>query len=115
MRELLEPSELGRRIELHVRDEEHAGGLPKHSYPILREVLLAGELERGRIAGLIDTSERTARRTVAALVDGGLLLSESHKAPLRIGFPIDVVERWFPRLYSPLEKDAPRRESVTAG
>lgn len=99
MRELFEPSELQRRIELHVRDEEHAGRLPKRSYPILREVLMTGELERGRVAELIGTSDRTGRRVVAALTDKGLLLSESHKAPLRLGFPIDVVDRWLPRLY----------------
>jgi len=28
-----------------------------------------------------------------------LLVSGSHKAPLRLGFPTDVVERWFPKLY----------------
>lgn len=48
---------------------------------------------------LIDTSERTARRVVAALVDKRLLVATSHKSPLRLGFPIDVVERWFPKLY----------------
>ena len=99
MRELLEPSELQRRMELYVRDEEQSGRLPKRSYAVLRETLLSGELERGRVAGLIDTSERTARRVVSALTEKRLLLSESHKAPLRLGFPIDVVERWFPRLY----------------
>jgi Fic family protein len=99
MHELLEPSELHRRMELYVRDEEHAERLPKRSYPVLREALLSGELERSRVAGLIDMSERTARRVVSALMDKKLLLSESHKAPLRLGFPIDVVERWFPRLY----------------
>jgi hypothetical protein len=44
-------------------------------------------------------SERTARRVISALVERRLLLSESHEAPLRLGFPIDVVERWFRRLY----------------
>jgi Fic family protein len=100
MRELLDPSELQRRMELYVRDEESAERLPKRSYAVLREALLSGELERGRIAQLIDTSERTARRVISALVDKRLLVSGSHKAPLRLGFPIDVVERWFPRLYS---------------
>lgn len=99
MRELLEPSELQRRIELYVRDEEDAERLPKRSFAVLREVLLSGELERGRVPGLIDASERTARRVISALVDKRLLLSESHKASLRLGFPIDVVERWFPKLY----------------
>ena len=99
MRELLDPSELQRRMELYVRDEESAERLPKRSYAVLREALLAGELERGRIPQLIDTSERTARRVISALIDKRLLVSGSHKAPLRLGFPIDVVERWFPKLY----------------
>ena len=99
MRELLGPSELQRRMELYVRDEESAERLPKRSFAVLREALLAGELERGRIPQLIDTSERTARRVISALVDNRLLVSTSHKAPLRLGFPVDVVERWFPKLY----------------
>jgi Fic family protein len=48
MRELLDPSELQRRMELYVRDEESAERLPKRSYAVLREALLSGELERGR-------------------------------------------------------------------
>jgi hypothetical protein len=44
-------------------------------------------------------SERTARRVVAALIDRRLLVSESHRAALRLAFPIDVIERWFPKLY----------------
>jgi Fic family protein len=99
MRELLEPSELQRRIEMYVRDEEDAERLPKRSFALLREALLSGDLERGRVPRLIDVSERTARRVISALVEKKLLVSESHKAPLRLGFPIDAVERWFPRLY----------------
>jgi Fic family protein len=99
MRELLDPSELQRRMELYVRDEESAQRLPKRSFAVLREALLAGNLERGRVPLLIDTSERTARRVISALIEKRLLVSGSHKAPLRLGFPIDVVERWFPRLY----------------
>ncbi|HEU4603869.1 MAG TPA: Fic family protein [Steroidobacteraceae bacterium] len=99
MRDLLAPSELQRRIELYVRDEEDAERLPKRSFTVLREALLSGELERGRIPTIVDASERTARRVISALVEKGLLVSQSHKAPLRLGFPIDVVERWFPNVY----------------
>lgn len=99
MRELLAPSELQRRMELYVRDEESAERLPKRSYAVLREALLSGEVERGRVPTLIDTSERTARRVVSELINKRLLVSVSHKAPLQLGFPIDVVERWFPKLY----------------
>lgn len=99
MRELLQPSELQRRMELYVRDEESADRLPKKSFTVLREALLSGELERGRIPKLIDASERTARRVISALVEKRLLVADSHRAALRLGFPIDAVERWFPKLY----------------
>jgi Fic family protein len=99
MRELLEPAELQRRMELYVRDEESAARLPKQSFTVLREALFSGELERGRVPGLIDASERTARRVISALMEKRLLTSDSHRAPLRLGFPIEAVERWFPRLY----------------
>lgn len=82
-----------------MRDEESAERLPKRSFAVLREALLSGELQRGHIPQLIDTSERTARRVISALVDKRLLVSGSHKAPLRLGFPIDVVERGIPKLY----------------
>jgi Fic family protein len=99
MRGLLEPSELQRRMELYTRDEEDAGRLPKRTFAVLREALLSGELDRGRVPGLIETSDRTARRLISTLVQKRLLLADTHKAPVRLGFPIDVVERWFPRLY----------------
>ncbi len=99
MRDLLDPSALQRRMALYVRDEESAECLPKRSFAVLREALLTGELERGRIPQLIDMSERTARRVISALIEKRLLVSASHKAPLRLGFPIDVVESWFPKLY----------------
>jgi hypothetical protein len=99
MRGLLEPSELQRRMELYTRDEEDAGRLPKRTFAVLREALLSGELDRGRVPGLIETSDRTARRLISTLLQKRLLLADTHKAPVRLGFPIDVVERWFPRLY----------------
>lgn len=43
--------------------------------------------------------ERQARMVLAELVSKGLLVSDSPKSPVRLGFPIDVVERWFPKLY----------------
>jgi len=99
MRELLDPSGLQRRMELYVRDEERAERLPKRSFAVLREALLSGELERGRAPVLIDASERTARRVISALIETRLLVSGSHKAPLWLGFPIDVVELWSPKRY----------------
>lgn len=99
MASILEPAELLRRIELYVEDETRAGRLPKGSFQILREVVLAGEIERGRAPELTGYQERAARAVVSRLLELGLLTSGNHRSPLRLGFPIDIVARWFPRLY----------------
>jgi len=99
MGSLLEPSELLRRMQLFVEDETRAGRLPKGSFPVLREAFLAGELERGQARELTGYQERMGRTVVSKLLDRGLLTSKGPKDTLRLSFPLDVVERWFPRLY----------------
>ncbi|MDD2466896.1 MAG: Fic family protein [Desulfobulbus sp.] len=99
MASLLEPSELLRRMRQHIEEEVQAGTLPKGSFSLLREALLAGEVPRGRTPEITGYGERMARNVVADLIKKGYLKSESSRAPLVLTFPIDAVERWFPRLY----------------
>ena len=99
MRSILEPSELLRRMEIYVEEEVRAGRLPTGSIPLLREALLAGEFERGQAPALTAYKERMARNVLSQLLDLGLLTSSGARAPVRLGFPITVVERWFPALY----------------
>ena len=80
-------------------DEVSAQRLPKGSLALLREALLAGQLERGRAAELTGYQERRGPEILASLLKAGLLISQGPKAPVRIGFPTGVAERWFPRLY----------------
>ena len=99
MRSILEPSELLRRMEIYVEEEVRASRLPKGSYPLLREALLAGEFERGEAPAFTAYKERMARSVLSRLLELGLLTSTGARAPVRLGFPITVVERWFPALY----------------
>jgi Fic family protein len=99
MRSILDPSELLRRMEIYVEEEVRASRLPKGSFPLLREALLAGEFERGQAPALTAYKERMARSVLSKLLDLGLLISTGARAPVRLGFPITVVERWFPALY----------------
>jgi Fic family protein len=99
MSDLLEPEVLLRRIEQHVDEEVRAKRLPRGSFMVLREAALSGEVERGRVPSLTGYEERAARMVTSALVDRGILVSASNRAPLRLGFPVEVAERWFPRLY----------------
>jgi Fic family protein len=96
---LLEPAMLLTRIEIHVEEEIRAKRLLRGSFAILREGVISGEVERGRIPSLTGYGERGARNVTSALVDRGMLAASSHRAPLRLVFPAEVAERWFPNLY----------------
>ncbi len=99
MEGLLDPTTLLRRIEIHVEEEIRAKRLMRGSFAVLREAVLAGEVERGLIPALTGYEERGARKVTAALVDAGMLAASTHRAPFRLAFSADVAERWFPNLY----------------
>jgi len=99
MESLLQPGELLRRIKLFAEDEVDARRLPKGSSGLLREAFISGEIERRRAPELTGYRERKAREVLATLISKGLLVSQGPRAPVTLGFPLDVVERWFPRLY----------------
>ncbi len=99
MESLLKPAELIRRIEIYTEEEVRAKRLPKGSFPLLREALLAGEFERGKAASLTGYKDRQARTVLKELIEKGFLASKKEKGPVRLEFPIDIVERWFPSLY----------------
>lgn len=100
---LFEPQELLNRMEVWATEEIRAKRLPKGSWPLLREAALAGEYPRGRATELTGYEERQARSVLSQLMSMDLLVSNSPRGSVRLGFPIGVVERWFPRLYPGLK------------
>jgi Fic family protein len=99
MEALFEPAELQRRMEIWCEEETRAERLPKGSWPLLREAALAGTFSRGKAADLTGYRERQARTVLNRLIEKGLLVSPTTRSPVRLGFPLAVVDRWFPRLY----------------
>jgi Fic family protein len=99
MNNLLNFKVLSERMRIHVEEMIAMKELPKGSYALLREALLIGEFERGKAQEITGFKDRAAREVLYALVKKGLLLSDTPRGPVRLGFPIDVVERWFPLLY----------------
>ena len=73
--------------------------LPPKSGSILAAVLYRGELPRADAAGVVGVGERHARRIVSALVERGVLASQSPRAPLRLVFPAALASRWMPGLF----------------
>ena len=99
MDSLFEPRELLNRMEIWTTEETRARRLPNRSWPLLREAVLAGSFPRGRAVELTGYEERQARTVLSKLLAVGLLVADGDRGPVRLGFPIEVVERWFPRLY----------------
>ena len=83
----MQPDSLRTRILLWTEEEIRLDRLPPKSGAILEAVLYRGELPRGDAAGIVGTGDRQARRVVSALIDRGVLVSESTRAPLAPGFP----------------------------
>jgi len=92
---LLEPEELLRRMVIWTEEETRAKRLPKGSWPLLREAVMAGA------PALTGYEERQARTVLNALIEKGYLVSPTTRSPVKLGFPMAVVDRWFPRLYQP--------------
>ena len=99
MAKLLDTDNFLTRLKIHINEEVELKRLPKGSYNLLREAWLAGEFKRSRAEEITGYKERAARDVLKALVEQGYLVSDTPKGPVRLGFPIDAVERWFPRLY----------------
>ncbi len=99
MAKLLDTDSFLTRMKIHINEEVELKRLPKGSFNLLREAWLAGEFKRSRAEEITGYKERAARDVLKALVEQGYLVSDTPKGPVRLGFPIDAVERWFPRLY----------------
>jgi Fic family protein len=99
MNNLLDFKVLSERMRIHVEEMIAMKELPKGSYFLLREALLIGEFERGKAQEITGFKDRTAREVLYVLVKKRLLVSDTPRGSVRLGFPIDVVERWFPLLY----------------
>ena len=99
MEGLFQPEHLRDRILIWATEEIRAKTLPPKSATVLEAILYRGELPRGEVATLLNTSDRHARRVTKALLDHEALTSESIRAPLRLGFPAKLASRWMPGLF----------------
>jgi Fic family protein len=99
MERLMQPDRLRARILLWAEEEIRLKSLPPKSGSVLEAVLYRGQLPRGDVAGVVGTEDRHARRIVAALVERGVLVSDSSRAPLRLVFPAALATRWMPGLF----------------
>jgi Fic family protein len=99
MRSCIEPQQLHARIGVYLREEIAANRLLPGSDRTIAAVLQAGELERGRAAAASGYQERQARKVLQGLLAMGLLVADTPKGAVRVGFPSRLLERYFPKLF----------------
>ena len=99
MRELLDLDGLSRRIAGFAEREESAGELPSGAALVLRDAFLRGEISRGDVARIVGVSPRTGQTLTRELLARRLVLSDSPKGALRLGFPSDAAASYFPNLF----------------
>jgi Fic family protein len=66
---------------------------------MLQEVLVYGTVTRGDVIKASGLKERTGRSLLGLLLDERLLISDSPKGEVRLGFPIHAAAWFFPDLY----------------
>ena len=101
MTKVLDPKSLEGRIVAYCQQEISVGNLPKTSDLLLRAALTTGEVNRGEATQITGYKERRARDVLTTLINRNLLVSTGPRKPVRLGFPSEVADRWFPKLYSP--------------
>ena len=105
---LLSLKRIDARIDGYMRDRDKSRGsqnpLDSRAGKLLKALFMQGEVKRGEarsIMGMEDKSDRQARRIVSQLISEGLVVSDSHRAPLRIAFPTHILRYYFPDLFDP--------------
>jgi len=99
MEKLMQPDLLRTRILVWAREEIQLEKLPVQSIQILEAILYRGEISRGEMSSILNVTDRHARRLIAALIQRGILVSDSPKSQLKLAFPATLASRWMPGLF----------------
>jgi len=100
MQGLFDIGNLSKRIEKYCYDEHERSNLSADAFLLLREAIYRGQFERGEVSHIIyGKSAVTARRVLKALLDRGLLESDTPRGAVRLAVPTHVLSSWFPNLY----------------
>lgn len=99
MRTLLDLDRMQNRIQAYAERNESAKELTRGAGRVLCEIFLRGEIARGEVARIIGASPRTGQKLTGELLAKRLVVSDSPKGTLRLGFPSEAAGYYFPNLY----------------
>lgn len=108
MDKLLDFKRVDARIDGYINERgKHLGAespIDPRSGRLLKALFSQGKIPRGEAGAIMNMdaySDRQIRRVVSQLIKEGLVESDSHRAPLRIGLPMKVLRHYFPALFDP--------------
>jgi Fic family protein len=99
MTTLIEPDLILNRIEIYTEEQIRLGNLLPHSFLLLKQLWLEGEVSKNRVPQIVGYQERQARTLQQKLVEAGLISAASKRSPLKLSFPMAIAERYFPALF----------------
>ena len=100
MGEMLALDQFRQRLRAYVILRSEMGeGIRREAELPLYHLFLAGEITRGEFKQMSGLGARTADSLLAALLKAGLVESDTSRAPLRFGLPLEALAYYFPRLY----------------
>jgi len=102
MNKNLKMHSLHERIESYVRLSKEGlfstKPLPKYSELLFKELLMVGEVARGKVMDIIHTKERTATTLIKELIQMDFLESDTPKSAIRLKFNAHFASYIFPEL-----------------
>lgn len=101
---LIEPETLISRIRayLQIIRTDLDSKMKLHLARLLETLCFKNEITRGEAEGVLGLKGTATRAVIRKALSEGLIQSPSEKGPLRIAFPSQVVETYFPRLFTDL-------------
>lgn len=102
MTQMLDLSALKARLRALVLVRSQTDGAPAYRPELvapLHHVLAAGPVSRGEFIQMTGLGERTGRASLSRLLKDGLLVSDTPKGEVSLGFPLDQLHLLFPHLY----------------
>ena len=102
MLNLIEPFNLQERIESYLRfiRLDIDPKMRNHLTKLLRELVIQGEITRGAVPHIIGLKGTASREVIRKALDEKLISTSSEKGPLKIHFPSEALESYFPHLFT---------------
>jgi Fic family protein len=101
MSSVLDYKDLKYRIGNYVHRENVFGKHNDQGTHLLLEALREGTYPRGEAVRLTGFGETMAREILQTALDLGLLVSDGTRGPVYLGFPNEVLDDYFPKLFMP--------------